>query len=251
VVKVAFPVAMVPVPRVVVPSLNVTVPVAVEGVTVAVNFTEAPKVEGLRDEATVTEELDFPKTNPVKEVRTDKRTTTRHVILIIICTPNWSDKIVHQWLKTFDSKIQAAPTSRDGKASRWRGTCGLNPNFCRHHEYKEEVIQWVPGRFEKTRRRGTKSCEASSYTHADFSYWRDSEQAQQFRTVFDPVVLAMEFRLPELENPARQHGVTLSQVAERKIELPELQRASVVIRALSYRRRLFAEIERAKHLLLP
>jgi len=47
-------------------------------------------------------------------------------------------------------------------------------------------------------------------THqADFSYWRESEQAQQFRTVFQPVVLAMEFRLPELENPSRQHGVTL------------------------------------------
>ena len=93
--------------------------------------------------------------------------------------------------------------------------------------------------------------ENSTATHSDFSYWRDSEQATQFRTVFDPVVLAMEFRLPELENPARQHGVTLSQVAGREVQLPELQRASVVIRALSYRRRLFAEIERAEHLLLP
>jgi MinD-like ATPase involved in chromosome partitioning or flagellar assembly len=89
-------------------------------------------------------------------------------------------------------------------------------------------------------------------THqADFSYWRNSEQAQQFRTVFQPVVLAMEFRLPELENPARQHGVTLGQIVERRLKVPELQRASLVIRASSYRRRLFEEIEKAKGLLLP
>lgn len=89
-------------------------------------------------------------------------------------------------------------------------------------------------------------------THqADFSYWRDSDQARQFRTVFQPVVLAMEFRLPELENPARQHGVTLGQIVERRLNVPELQRASLVIRAQSYRRRLFEEIEKAKGLLLP
>ena len=89
-------------------------------------------------------------------------------------------------------------------------------------------------------------------THqADFSYWHESEQAQQFRTVFQPVGLAMEFRLPEFENPARQHGVTLGQIVERRLNVPELQRASLVIRAQSYRRRLFAEIEKAKGLLLP
>ncbi len=46
-----------PVPRVVVPSRNVTVPVAVEGVIVAVNFTEEPNVEGLAEEARVTVEF--------------------------------------------------------------------------------------------------------------------------------------------------------------------------------------------------
>jgi len=85
----------------------------------------------------------------------------------------------------------------------------------------------------------------------DFSYWRDSHQADQFRSAFRPTILRMEFRLPDLENPARQHGVTLGQVAERRIKVPELQRASLVIRAQSYRRRLFEEIEKAKGLLLP
>ena len=40
--KVAFPLLMVPVPSALLPSLNVTVPVAVAGVTVAVNVTDAP-----------------------------------------------------------------------------------------------------------------------------------------------------------------------------------------------------------------
>ena len=93
--------------------------------------------------------------------------------------------------------------------------------------------------------------ENATSQQADFSYWRNSEQAEQFKKVFEPVVLSMEFRLPDLENPARQHGVTLGQVAERGLDIPELQRASLVIRAQSYRRRLFAEIEKATELLLP
>src|ERR1700737_3732997 len=79
-------------------------------------------------------------------------------------------------------------------------------------------------------------------THqADFSYWRESEQAKRFRSVFQPAVLAMEFRLPELENPARQHGVTLGQIVERRLNVPELQRASLVIRAHRYPRPLLQD----------
>jgi hypothetical protein len=40
--NVAFPALIVPVPSVVLPSLNVMVPVAAEGVTIAVNVTELP-----------------------------------------------------------------------------------------------------------------------------------------------------------------------------------------------------------------
>jgi hypothetical protein len=50
VVNVAMPLVRVPVPRAVVPSLNVTVPVAVDGDTVAVRVTLWPKVEVLADE---------------------------------------------------------------------------------------------------------------------------------------------------------------------------------------------------------
>lgn len=86
---------------------------------------------------------------------------------------------------------------------------------------------------------------------ADFTYWRNTEQAQLFQTALQPTVLTMDFRLPELENSARQHGITLGAIAERKHNVDELRRASLVLRAQSYRRRLFEEIEKAKHLLLP
>lgn len=86
---------------------------------------------------------------------------------------------------------------------------------------------------------------------ADFTYWRESEQAQCFREAFNPVVLTMDFRLPGLENPARQYGITLGEIAVRKHDVNELRRASLVLRAQSYRRRLFEEMEKAKHLLLP
>jgi hypothetical protein len=51
-VNVALPAEIVPVPNVVAPSLNVTVPVEADGVTVAVNLTELPNDDGLREEAT-------------------------------------------------------------------------------------------------------------------------------------------------------------------------------------------------------
>ena len=46
----AIPLDSVLVPRVVTPSINVTVPVAVDGVTVAVKATELLKVDGLGDD---------------------------------------------------------------------------------------------------------------------------------------------------------------------------------------------------------
>jgi MinD-like ATPase involved in chromosome partitioning or flagellar assembly len=86
---------------------------------------------------------------------------------------------------------------------------------------------------------------------ADFTYWRSTKQAARFREAFSPAVLQMEFRLAELENPLRQHGIQLGQVADRKTVVDELKRSSLVMRAQGYRRRLFSEFDRARQVFLP
>jgi MinD-like ATPase involved in chromosome partitioning or flagellar assembly len=93
--------------------------------------------------------------------------------------------------------------------------------------------------------------ENSITEQADFTYWRESGQARQFQKVFEPALIHMDYRLPDLENASRNHGVTLGQIAGRTTNAPELQKASFVMRAQSYRRRMFAEFERVKGLLLP
>ena len=93
--------------------------------------------------------------------------------------------------------------------------------------------------------------ENSVAEQTDFKYWHESEQAQQFQKVFEPAVIHMDYRLPDLENASRNHGVTLGQIAGRTTNAPELQKASFVMRAQSYRRRMFAEFDRVKELLLP
>jgi len=72
----------------------------------------------------------------------------------------------------------------------------------------------------------------------------------KFREAFHPAEIAMEYRLPKFENPARQHGVTLGQAADRKVQVPELQQTTIVMRAQAYRRNLFAELDRVKDRLL-
>jgi len=86
---------------------------------------------------------------------------------------------------------------------------------------------------------------------SDFSYWNSAEQAIHFREALSPTVIRMDFRLAELENPARQHGIRLGQVTTRQNTVTELKRASIVMRAESYRRRLFSEFDRAKEMFLP
>jgi hypothetical protein len=56
--------------------LKATVPGAVEGVTVAVNVTLLPKVDGFNEDVSATEELDFPNAIPVN-ARQQKMTGMR------------------------------------------------------------------------------------------------------------------------------------------------------------------------------
>jgi MinD-like ATPase involved in chromosome partitioning or flagellar assembly len=85
---------------------------------------------------------------------------------------------------------------------------------------------------------------------ADFSYWENDPAAKEFRREFQPREIAMEYRLPKVENPARQHGLTLNRIADRRTDVSELQQTTVVMRAQAYRRNLFAELDRVKDLLL-
>jgi hypothetical protein len=85
---------------------------------------------------------------------------------------------------------------------------------------------------------------------ANFSYWEQSAEATAFRRAFQPKEISMEYRLPKVENPARQHGLTINRVADRHADIPELQQTTVVMRAQAYRRNLFAELDFVKDLLL-
>jgi hypothetical protein len=112
----------------------------------------------------------------------------------------------------------------------------------------ESVLAWA------TRLQGRVAyliVENSVTEHADFTYWNESEQARQFREIFQPSVIHIDYRLPELENAARNHGLTLGEIATRANSAPELRKASLVMRAQSYRRQIFAEFDKVKGLLLP
>jgi len=87
--------------------------------------------------------------------------------------------------------------------------------------------------------------------HTDFAYWQGSDRAEEFRKRFQPAILRFDYRLADLENAIRSHGVTLGRVAGRTAPGAELQKASLVMRAQSYRRRMFAEFDKVKELLLP
>ena len=59
ILKIALPLLIVAVPRVAAPSLNVTVPVAPEGVTVAVNVIAVPYAAGFTEDVNATPDACF------------------------------------------------------------------------------------------------------------------------------------------------------------------------------------------------
>jgi hypothetical protein len=112
----------------------------------------------------------------------------------------------------------------------------------------ESVLSWAARLQNKVKYLVVENCITD---RADFTYWDESEQARRFREVLTPAVIRMDYRLAELENATRNHGVTLGGVASKATEILELRRASLVMRAQSYCRRMFAEFDRVKELLLP
>ena len=85
---------------------------------------------------------------------------------------------------------------------------------------------------------------------SDFGYWDTDPQAVEFRRLFKPAIINMEYRLPDIEFEAREHGLTLNAVAERKTSLPLLSLTGSVWRAQAYRRNIYKELDRVKDLLI-
>ena len=112
----------------------------------------------------------------------------------------------------------------------------------------ESVLAWASRLRDRT---AYLIVENSITEHTDFRYWRETHQAVLFQQTYSPAGVRMDFRLPVLENATRNHGVTLGAVAARLTSAPELRQSSLVMRAQSYRRRLFAEFDKVRELLLP
>jgi MinD-like ATPase involved in chromosome partitioning or flagellar assembly len=112
----------------------------------------------------------------------------------------------------------------------------------------ESVLSWAA---KLQRRVSYLIVENASSEQADFTYWRESEQSRRFQEILSPAVIRIDYRIPDLENATRNHGVRLGEVAARKTDAPELQKASLVMRAQSYRRRTLAEFDKVRELLLP
>ena len=93
--------------------------------------------------------------------------------------------------------------------------------------------------------------ENSNTSNPDFTYWHQTKQAQAFRNSFNPLVIPMEFRLPELERIARQYGVTLRSIGTKSAPVATQLQIAHIIRAQRYTHRFAAQLDAAENFLLP
>jgi hypothetical protein len=112
----------------------------------------------------------------------------------------------------------------------------------------ESVLAWAERLQERVSYMIVKNATSPQ---SSFNYWDNSQEARQFMEMYSPAIIHMCFRLPELENAARNHGATLGDIANRKTEALELKKASLVMRAQSYRRSLFEQFDAVQGILLP
>ena len=111
----------------------------------------------------------------------------------------------------------------------------------------ESVLSWAKALQNKVQ---YVIVENEPVQHADLNYWRNTEQARQFCRIFNPATISMKFRLPDLENAARQHGVSLGEVASRRVTVVELRKSSLVARAQGYLRQLYQELDKIQEVFL-
>jgi len=111
----------------------------------------------------------------------------------------------------------------------------------------EGVLQWASQLQSKVSYLIVKN---SINQQTNFDYWDNTREAREFVKTFNPAVIQMDYRLPELEQAMRNHGVTLGQVAAREVDAPELRKGALTMRAQGLRRAIFSEFDRVKDILL-
>jgi MinD-like ATPase involved in chromosome partitioning or flagellar assembly len=112
----------------------------------------------------------------------------------------------------------------------------------------DSVVKWADALQKRTDYLIVKN---SVNNPSHFDAWEGAEVAEQFRQTLQPEVIEMEYHMPSVEFPARNHGITMGRVAARRHDVAELNQFTHVIRAQAYRRHMYAEFDRVKDLLLP
>ncbi len=112
----------------------------------------------------------------------------------------------------------------------------------------DSVIKWANALQDRTEYLIVKN---SVNNPSDFYVWDRAELAEQFRQKLRPHVIEMEYHMPSVEGPARNHGLTIGRVASGQHDVAELRQVATRLRAQSYRRRMHAEFDRVKEILLP
>jgi MinD-like ATPase involved in chromosome partitioning or flagellar assembly len=112
----------------------------------------------------------------------------------------------------------------------------------------DSVLKWADALQKRT---AYIICKNSMNLRSDFSFWETAEPVAKFRKVFQPQEIEMEYHMPSVETPARNHGLTMGRVAARSHGVAELNQFASVVRAQAYRRNMYAQLDRIKSVLLP
>ena len=84
-----------------------------------------------------------------------------------------------------------------------------------------------------------------------FEYWHDEPAVTQFIDMFDPHVMKMAARVPELQAELRNQCVTLQDVIDGNVKTDFLSRTKNTARAKRFQRQLFDGFNAASEILLP
>jgi hypothetical protein len=92
---------------------------------------------------------------------------------------------------------------------------------------------------------------AGDQEHPDFRYWEKSKEAQEFREKLPFRTITIGSRIARIQDALRNHGATLSSVADREVILPELDELSSVMRVQLYREEMITACNDNKDIMLP